>query len=689
MSDNNTHHPGVRSLLAKFEGQSPITSPPSRGRSPAASDTSGTTRQLSKVRASFVTVDGVIQSNPASPLRKTSGRSDSPGIFGPKINSGDVDSGRQTTVSPTPASRSDHTQNATLAQIMAESRPNTETKAEPNHSGAKPTTSQPRDTSPKQTENPSADAKSTNSGVSSHKSDSPGTIKKKPSVGSTRNAASKHVPATAASAAAKPAASTTESKPTAREVAKERSNALAHKPSRVSLAAKPTARSTRGSTPAQDTSKPSTAAATNKPGTKSPPKTTRAPTQTSSARLGSASASGARTTSNTSTLTRKPSTLKSATGGQQRATTPSASVRRQSSRPSLPAQATGDSTTTKPVNEGFLARMMRPTASSANKFQSQEKTDAKPVSKTASASKAPRPSLGKVPERAASQAKPKSNTLRPQSQKSQPVRKEPASQKEGPRASEKRQESEKENIVEVEGTPAGLEEPAAEKSSPVVAVAQPEPASEPVEEAIAPAPVEEPASESAVASIEPKEKSIEVPEPIVEETVAEKSPEPVPVEDVTEASMHTEQIVANEPPVESKAGADAPAEASAEPVAEPIEEEKTAEITTAIEDAAAEPVSTLNQTTVNEVDISEKDDISTPEPQVVDNPEGTETQTEAAENDDDVPLKEAVVPGDKAETAEEKPSVVESTRPTATVADSPTEAESSNVAIDIANLALN
>ncbi|KAJ5130222.1 uncharacterized protein N7515_006261 [Penicillium bovifimosum] len=693
MPDNNPHHPGVRSLLAKFEGQSPIASPPSRGRSPAASDSSGTTRQLSKVRASFVTVDGVIQSNPASPLRKTSGRSDSPGIFGPKINSGDVDSGRQSTVSPTPVSRLDHMQNATMAQIMAEGRPNTETKAEPNYSSAKPTTraettSQLRGTSPKQPEDPSKESKSANSINASHQPDSPGTVKKKPSsVGSSRNAASKHVPATAASAAAKPNASTKSLKPTAREVAKERANSLTHKPSRVSLAAKTTARPTRGSTPAQDTSKPSVAGATNKAGTKSPPKSTRgAPTQASAARLGSTGASSTRTTSNTSTLTRKPSTLKSATGGQQRATTPTASVRRQSSRPSLPAQTTNDSTT-KPVNESFLARMMRPTASSANKFQSQEKADTKPVSKAVSASKAPRPSIGKVPERTASQVKPKSNTLRPQNQKFQALRKEHAPQKDGPKAPEKRQESEKENIVEVEGTPASPEEPATVKSNPIGAVEQPEAPSKPVEEVIAPAQVEEPASEVAVDSIEPEEKSIEVPPPIVEETVAEISPEPVSVEDATETSL-TEQSDVNETPVSVKADADSSVEASAEPVAEPVEEEKAAESTTTTEDAAAEPVATSNQTAVDEVDIAVKDDISAPEPQVLENPEGTEAQPEAAEKDDDVPLKEVVVP-DMTEIAEEKPSVVKSTEPAATDANSSAEAESSNVAIDIANLALN
>ncbi|KAJ5276152.1 hypothetical protein N7524_002305 [Penicillium chrysogenum] len=703
MSDNNPHHPGVRSLLAKFEGQSPIASPPSRGRSPTASDSSGTVRQLSKVRASFVTVAGVIQSNPASPLRKTSGRSDSPGMFGPKINSGDAESGRQSMIFPTPVSRLDHTQNATLGQIMAEGRPEeaSETKNEKSQAAKEEparieTETRSRNTPPKQTEEPTAtDTKATSSDTPSQKSDSSVVIKKKPSsVGSARNAASKSAPTTAASTGAKPAAHNTSSKPTAREVAKERANSLAHKPSRVSLNPKTTTRPTRGSAPAQDPSKPHAAGASSRPGVKSPPKPARVPgsmntsNQASAAKPGSTGASSTRTTTNTSTLTRKPSSLKSATGGPSRATTPSTSIRRQSSRPSLPAQAAND-TTTKPVNEGFLARMMRPTASSANKSHLQEKTDAKHVTRSTSVSKAPRQSTGRVPDRSVHQVKPNGTALRPQSQKSQAQNKEPAPQKDELKPSQKKQESEKENIVKP--ITAIAKESTTVEPAPVAAVEQPETASKPVETA-SPAQVEEPTPEVAVASPEPTEKLIEVPEPIIEETVTESSSDPVPVEDATE--VRAEPIDSNDAQASAKAEVDAPVEAPVEPIVgdaeekaaeEKAAEEKAAETTTATEEITAEPVAI--PTADDQVKVDEKQEVSVPEPEVLETPK-SETKAEVPEKDD-VPVKEATTPETLAEAAEEKPAEDKSTDGPVPDAQPATEAESTNVAIDIASLALN
>ncbi|KAJ6187230.1 hypothetical protein N7519_002138 [Penicillium mononematosum] len=675
MSDNNPHHPGVRSLLAKFEGQSPVASPPSRGRSPTASDSSGTVRQLSKVRASFVTVDGVIQSNPASPLRKTSGRSDSPGMFGPKINSGDAESGRQSMISPPPVSRLDHTQNATLGQIMAEGRPEEAFETKNGKSQA----------AKEEPERAETETRLQAPRLSSQKSDSSVVIKKKPSsVESARNAASKSGPSTAASTGAKPAAHNTSSKPTAREVAKERANSLAHKPSRVSLNPKTTARPTRGSAPAQDTSKPHSAGASSRPGVKSPPKPARVPgsmntsNQASAAKPGSTGASSTRTTTSTSTLTRKPSSLKTATGVQSRATTPSTSIRRQSSRPSLPAQAAND-TTTKPVNEGFLARMMRPTASSANKSHLQEKTDVKPVTRSTSVSKAPRQSTGRVPDRSVHQVKPKSTALRPQSQKSQALNKEPAPQKDGLKPSQKKQESEKENIVKP--ITASAEEPTTVEPAPVAAVEQPETASKPVETA-SPAQVEEPTPEVAVASPESTEKSIEVPEPIMEETVTESSSDPVPVEDATEVSA--EPINSNEAQASTKAEVDAPAETPVEPIVENAEE-KAAETTTVTEEIAAEPVAI--PTADDQVKVDEKPEVSVPEPEVLETAE-SETKAEVPKKDD-APVKEATTPETLAEAAEEKPAEDKSTDEPAPDAQPATEAESSNVAIDIASLALN
>ncbi|KAJ9490898.1 hypothetical protein VN97_g2377 [Penicillium thymicola] len=680
MSDNNPHHPGVRSLLAKFEGQSPIASPPPRGRSPTASDSSsGTVRQLSKVRASFITVDGVIQSNPSSPLRKTSGRSDSPGMFGPKINSGDAESGRQSTISPTPLSRLDHTQNATLGQIMAAGRPE-EAKSEQNQTSKEELAtrteaeSRSRNTPPKQTESTSTDSKSTSSDTPSQKSDSSVVIKKKPSsVGSARSAASKSVPTTATSTGKKSAAHNTSSKPTAREVAKERANSLAHKSSRVSLDPKTTARPTRGSAAAQDTSKPNAAGASNKPGMKPPPRPTRVPgsvttsTHAPAAKLGSTGAPSTRTTTSASTLTRKPSSLKSATGAQSRATTPSTSIRRQSSRPSLPAHAANDDTSAKPVNEGFLARMMRPTASSANKSHPQDNTDAKPVTKAATVSKAPRPSIGRVSDRGVHQVKPKSTALRPQSHKSQPLNKEPAPQKDGHKPSQKKQESEKENDME----------PTSVELTPVAAVELLEAASKPVEETVSPAQVEESTTEVAIASAEPTEKAIEVPEPIIEETVTESPSNPVPVEDATE--VPAKPTDSNE----AQANVDAPVDSLIEPITEDAKEEKAAE-TAAAEETAAEPVTIT--TAGDQVKVDEKQETSIPQPEVLETPQSTEVQDVASEKEDAVPVKEVIV----SETlAEENPTEAQSIEESAPDAQPATETESSNVAIDIASLALN
>ncbi|EKV07890.1 hypothetical protein PDIG_61230 [Penicillium digitatum PHI26] len=620
MSDNNPHHPGVRSLLAKFEGQSPVASPPPRGRSPTASDSSGTVRRLSKVRASFINVNGVIQSNPASPLRKTSGRSGSPGIFGPKINSGDAESGRQVVISPTPLSRLDHTQHATLGQTIAEGRPEEAigTKSEQNNPAKEEPTARTENelrsynTLPKQTDESTAtDSKSTISDAPSQKSDSSVIIKKKSSsVESARNAASKAVPTTAASTDAKPVAHNSSSKPMAREVVKERANSLSQKPSRVSLNPKITARSTRGPALAQGTSKPRAASVSSKSGMKSPPRPVRVPgsanasTHAPAAKLGSTGGPSTRTTTSASTLTRKPSTLKSATGAQPRATTPTTSSRRQSSRPSPPAQAAHD-ISTKPVNEGFLARMMRPTASSANKSHPQEKTDITPITRTNSVSKATRSSIGRVPDRGPHQVKSKGTALRPQSQKSQPLSNEPAPQKDGHRPSQKKEESVKEKMVE-HITASSME---------AVTVEHPEAAA---------TPVEEPGLEIANASAKPTERSVEVPEPIAEETVAESYSDSVPVENSTEVSA--ESIDFKEVQASAEAVVDAHVKSLIEPIAEDAEEEKAAETSTATEETVPEPAA--NPAADDQVEVGETQKTLVPESEVL-------------EKEDDGPATEA------------------------------------------------
>lgn len=310
--------------------------------------------------------------------------------------------------------------------------------------------------------------------------------------------------------------------------------------------------------------------------------------------------------------------------------------------------------------------MMRPTASSANKSHPQEKTDAKLITKAATVSKAPRPSIGRVPDRGAHQVKPKSTALRPQSQKSQSLNKEPAPQKDGHKPSQKKQESEKENVVG----------PTSAESTPVAAVELPEAASKPVEET-SPAQVEESTPEVAIASAEPTEKAIEVSEPIIEETVAESSSNPIPVEDATEVLAEPTD------PNEAQAKVDAPVDSLIEPIAEDAEEEKAAE-TTAAEETAAEPV--VIATADDQVKIDEKQEISIPEPEVLETPQSAEAQDVASEKEDDLPVKEVIVSETLAEEKLTEAKSIEEPTPDAQPA---TEAESSNVAIDIASLALN
>ncbi|CAG8123122.1 unnamed protein product [Penicillium olsonii] len=667
MSDN-PHHPGVRSLLAKFENQSPIASPPSRGRSPAASDSSGTARQLSKVRASFVTVDGVIQSNPASPLRKTSGRSDSPGIFGPKINSEQTEASRQAMASPTPLSHQEHTQNATLGQIMADGRPEkfNETKGETDdivkETPATRTETPPKlDLSPEKTEKDvSVGSKSATSDTRSQTSDSSATTKRKPSpLGPARSAASKAKSTAAPSS--KPAPST-QPKPSAREVAKERSNSLAQKPSRVSLNPKTTTRSTRGATPAQDTSKPSGTTASTRSGVQSPARpahatgSTAGPTQASTGKVGTGAPSSRTATS--STLHRKPSSLKSAAGNQN-ATAPS--VRRQASRPSLPAQASGDAHA-KPVNEGFLARMMRPTASSANKLQGPEKADAKPAAKTTTAQKAPRPSVGRAAERGTSEAKPKS-TLRPHGEKSQALNKGSVPQKNSTKPPQKKQESEKENIVEP--TPVSPKESVPAKPAQVVVAEQPDASAAPAEETAAPVKAEEFLTE---VPAESNEKSTEQP-PVEAHASAEEAPE-VPAK--TEATVESIPEVIEEK-TEDKTVTD---EGVVPNPAQPKE--------------IVEPATSLESTSNEDSKVGEEQQAAKAEPEPTQISESVEPPVEVAEKKEEIPelseepTKETIPEAEPAEVdSAEIAADTQSKEPAPAVQPSP-EAKSSNVALDIA-----
>ncbi|KAJ5641669.1 hypothetical protein N7490_005669 [Penicillium lividum] len=592
MSDSA--HPGVRSLLAKFENSpSQVTSPPSRGRSPVSSDTPGSSRPLSKVRASFVTVDGVVQSNPGSPLRKLSGRSDSPGMFGPKINEQAVEARRQSVASPTPGSLDDG-QKGILDQMVSSIQPKSASATTAHDQGKADAVSAVdngpgKETLPVKTETgavapASAPAPTTTHALRTSEQPAQKTVKKRPStINATRNTASNNK---SSSTAKQPA--TTTKPPTAREIAKERANTLVNKPSRASLnpAAKATARTVRGSTPSQETSRTSPPNSA-KSRARSPTRPVRlpasmtAPTQSSAARLGSAAPAAGRTTATASTLTRKPSSLKNAGPGQTR-TTAGATVRRQPSgsspptRPTheRPSSRTSDAGSTKPANEGFLARMMRPTASSASKSHDRPESKAPQKSTT---TKAPRPSMGRAPE--CVQAKAKPAALRPQIGKSQASNKEPLPKKakEDVKIPPTEQESEKENVEE--STYVIPEEPEVIQLKDAV--------------------IESPEVEIKVkqeAALEPVEESVSKP---VELTTVEVSAE-APLELATEADINDAPEVPAEQ-IEKVNAAEAPIEAPAEPKneAHEVHTESPEEVFQATTDSipANEPATVVEEAT--------------------------------------------------------------------------------------------
>jgi len=154
----------------------------------------------------------------------------------------------------------------------------------------------------------------------------------------------------------------------------------------------------------------SPASAFTKPKPKSPtrpqrlPTSATAPTAASAAKLGgnSLSRSPSRASAAGTTLNRKPSTLKkdttaTHTRGPPSATTPG--LKKKASRPSLPAAAHPDrpksrasTVGSKAPDEGFLARMMRPTASSASKMH--EKIEPKSPPRKAAPIKPKRKSNG-------------------------------------------------------------------------------------------------------------------------------------------------------------------------------------------------------------------------------------------------------------------------------------------------------
>ncbi|KAL4891756.1 hypothetical protein BDV59DRAFT_63239 [Aspergillus ambiguus] len=356
-------HPGVRSLLARFENQQAnTTSPPSRGRSPVGSDTPGSTRPLSKVRASFIAVDGAVQSSPVANLRRSaSTRSDSPAapVRVRSFNSEEMEGAVQTPLASTPPS------NGADTVSNAKNSANSEAPVKSLQSPIR-ATMQPSSTAKENNPPSAAPAKATSAAPKEKAPSATGpksSVKQKPSANQAVSKPDNSKPVRTS----KPAASSAAKEPT-------------RKPSRAALntTAKPSTRQPRSSMPAAKTTKPA-----------------RLPSSATTPSLSSAAKSS------TNGPTRKPSVPSRANN------TTTSTTRKQSALASVSNERPSSRTSnrsTKPVDEGFLARMMRPTASSARKVH--DKVDPKnpPGAKTT------RTASKSVPKPASRAAKPKAQT---------------------------------------------------------------------------------------------------------------------------------------------------------------------------------------------------------------------------------------------------------------------------------------
>ncbi|KAL1858616.1 hypothetical protein Plec18170_002818 [Paecilomyces lecythidis] len=418
---------GVRSLLAKFENQSQNdnTSPPSRGRSPAGSDNSGNGRPLSKVRASFIAVENVGRSGPFGGLRK-SNDGETP-LSPSRLRSSEVDDPYSTITAMSEKENNVPPNNGSGDNVKPdEKRPESNGSSEARSAlgnilkgSPPPEKSQPQDTpTAVSTEVPIADEKPQPAekieSVAEKESATPKPATKEPSnlslprdnsssklngkTSPTRPAKSPVPSRTQKSTTTSASQSATKNTNAGKQPSgKEPTKTVAAKPSRPSLnpPAKITSRSTPNSTPSRDSAKKTTTKSSpnGKARSKSPtrpvrlPASATAPTASSAAKTGAASRSPSRAQTPSSGLTRKPSTLKKdATGASPRV--PASNVPRQPSRASLasPGSDRPKSRTsnvgTKPVDDSFLARMMRPTASSASKTH--EKVEAKTPPRTRS-----------------------------------------------------------------------------------------------------------------------------------------------------------------------------------------------------------------------------------------------------------------------------------------------------------------
>ncbi|GAD93442.1 conserved hypothetical protein [Paecilomyces variotii No. 5] len=565
---------GVRSLLAKFENQSQNdnTSPPSRGRSPAGSDNSGNGRPLSKVRASFIAVENVGRSGPFGGLRK-SNDGETP-LSPSRLRSSEVDdpyssitamSEKENNVPPNngsgdsvkpeekrPESNGSSEARSALGNILRGSPPEkSQSQDGPTAASTEASTAEERPQSVEKTETAAEKESATPkpatkepSNLSLPRDNSSSKLNGKASP--TRRAKSPVPPRTQKSTTTSASQGTPKNTNAGRQSSgKEPTKTAATKPSRPSLnpPAKITSRSTPTSTPSRDSAKKTTTKSSpnGKARSKSPTRPVRlpasmtAPTAASAAKTGAPSRSPSRAQTPSSGLTRKSSTLKKdATGASPRV--PASNVPRQPSRASLasPGSDRPKSRTsnvgTKPVDDSFLARMMRPTASSASKTH--EKVEAKTPPRTRS-TRTPRRSPAKSEQSTRTPSRGKEAKAVPKKEETQPHDKE---------------QPEKESNVHSPPAPvpeAVPEEPEKEKATVdrVETAAEDSKAATEVPETSAPSSTEAPAE--APADVPVYESKTETVEP-----ASEPSPE-------TAAEKLTEVLT------EQPAGVDAPADETA------------------------------------------------------------------------------------------------------------------------------
>lgn len=373
---------GVRSLLAKFESSNnnnnnhPDVSP-SRGRPSADSQDNAANRPLSKVRASFVSVERNGQGSPTpGALRRT------------ESYNTDVDSNqRSATVSPTgqletasasPFSPSPHKIRTALAAFQGDRVESVAAKLASlsvRDNVQPPTATEKSETKPELLEPANIEKSATKPTptATTKQAAPPKVIKKSASTMSIakESSANKNPTRSATTKEKKPASTPTRSATTTTRPTAHSGKPTGTRSTAVRSSA-PTARAERASTPSHETTKKPAVQPSprTKPSSKSPTRPVRlpaslvTPTAASAARTGTLARSQSHVNLRSSpkaepakTLSRKPSTLR-----------PDTSRLANHTIPDRPRSRMSTTSSRAPGEESFLARMMRPTASSASKM---------------------------------------------------------------------------------------------------------------------------------------------------------------------------------------------------------------------------------------------------------------------------------------------------------------------------------